>query len=131
MSARRVGECKAVRVIRAFLAALCALALAAVVLVAYGCGGRGPDTDEAAVCRAVQDLVDALNHADAAAAVDAVDRVLATGRHTNNDKLSSRAVALAQVAANNDRQPAPDESGELASVAAACGDVGRPIRGLR
>jgi hypothetical protein len=131
MSARRVGECKAVRVIRALPAVLCAVVLAALALVANGCGHTRPDTDEAAVCRAVQDLVDALNHADAAAAVDAVDRVLATGRHTNNGKLSSRAVALAQVSANNDRQPAPDESGELASVAAACGDVGRPIRGLR
>jgi hypothetical protein len=131
MSARRVGECKAVRVIRALPAVLCAIVLAALSLVAYGCGGRGPDTDEAAVCRAVQDLVDALNHADAAAAVDAVDQVLATGRHTNNGKLSSRAVALAQVSENRDRQPARDESGELASVAAACSDVGRPIRGLQ
>ena len=130
MSARRVGECKAVRVIRALPAVLCAVVLAALALVANGCGHTRPDTDEAAVCRAVQDLVDALNHADAAAAVDAVDRVLATGRHTNNGKLSSRAVALAQVAANSDAQPAQDEGGELASVADACGDVGRPIHGL-
>jgi hypothetical protein len=111
-------------------AVLCALVLAAVALVVDGCGHTRPDTDEAAVCRAVQDLVDALNHADAAGAVDAVDRVLTTARHTNNGKLSSRAVALAQVSANNDRQPVPDESGELAAVAAACGDVGRPIHGL-
>ncbi len=129
MSARRVDECKAVRVIRALPAVLCAVVLAAVAVVA-GCGHTRPDTDEAAVCRAVQDLVDALNHADAAGAVDAVDRVLATGRHTNNAKLSSRAVALAQVAANTDTKPAQDESGELAAVAAACGDVGRPIHGL-
>jgi hypothetical protein len=120
-----------VSVIRALLAVLGAVVLAAVALVANGCGDTGPDTDEAAVCRAVQDLVDALNHADAPAAVAAVDRVLATGRHTNNRKLSSRAVALAQVSGNRDRQPARDESGELAAVADACGDVGRPIRGLR
>ena len=131
MSARRVDECKAVRVIRALSALLCAVVLAAVALVADGCGHTRPDTDEAAVCRAVQDLVDALNHADAAGAVDAVDRVLATGRRTNNAKLKSRAVALAQVSATSDRQPAQDESGELASVAGACGDVGRPIHGLR
>lgn len=110
---------------------LCAVVLAAVALVADGCGHTRPDTDEAAVCRAVQDLVDALNHTDAAGAVDAVDRVLATGRRTNNAKLKSRAVALAQVSATSDRQPAQDESGELASIAAACGDVGRPIHGLR
>ena len=108
-----------------------AIALAAVALVAGGCGDKRPNRDEAAVCRAVQDLVDALNRADAPAAVAAVDRVLATGRHTNNGKLSRRAVALAQVSAKSDSKTLADESEELVSLAGACGDVGRPIRGLR
>jgi hypothetical protein len=108
-----------------------AVALAAVTIVGYGCGDTRPDADEAAVCRAVQDLVDALNRADAPAAVAAVDRVLTTGRHTNNDKLSSRAVALAQVSGQGDSKAVADEGEELVSVAGACGDVGRPIRGLR
>jgi hypothetical protein len=131
MSARRVGECKAVRVIRALLAALCALVLAAVALIAYGCGDSGPDRDEAAVCRAVQDLVDALHRADAPAAVAAFERVGATGRRTNNRTLSSRAVALARASDRAGRQPVKDVNAELMSVAGACGDVGRPIRGLR
>ena len=107
-----------------------AVVLAAVALVAPGCGDSGPDTDEAAVCRAVQDLVDALNDADAPAAVAAVERVRLTGNRTNNEKLSARAVALAQVSDDPDRQPAENVNEELVSVADACGDAGRPIRGL-
>jgi len=108
-----------------------AIALAAAALVSAGCSDTRPDADEAAVCRAVQDLVDALNRADAPAAVAAVDLVLATGRHTNNGKLSRRAVALAQVSGKSNDKAVADEGEELVSVAGACGDVGRPIRGLR
>ncbi len=123
-------ECEAVRVIRAFFAVLGVLVLGAVALVTTGCSHAGPDTDEAAVCRAVQDLVDALNRADAPAAVAAVERVGVTGRHTNNRSLSSRAVALARASDSTGRQPAKDVNAELVSVAGACGDVGRRIRGL-
>jgi hypothetical protein len=136
MSVRRVGECEAVSVIRASLSRLGAVVLGAVVLGAValgaiGCGDASPDTDEAAVCRAVQDLVDALNDADAASAVAAFEQVRVTGRRTNNGTLSARAVALAQVSDDVDEQPAEDVNEELVSVADACGDVGRPIRGLR
>jgi hypothetical protein len=110
-----------------------AIVLGAVVLgvvALAACSDAGPDTDEAAVCRAVQDLVDALNDADAPAAVAAVERVRVTGRRTNNGRLSSRAVALAQVSDKPDREPVADVNEQLVSVADACGDVGQPIRGL-
>jgi hypothetical protein len=123
-------ECDAVRVIRAFFSVLGVLVLGAIVLVTTGCSHAGPDTAEAAVCRAVQDLVDALNRADAPAAVAAVERVGVTGRRTSNSSLSSRAVALARASDNTGRQPAKDVNAELVSVAGACGDVGRRIRGL-
>ena len=71
------------------------------------------------------------NDADAPAAVAAVERVRLTGNRTNNEKLSARAVALAQVSDDPDRQPAENVNEELVSVADACGDAGRPIRGLR
>jgi hypothetical protein len=125
MSVRRVGECEAVRVVRAILSVLCAAGL-----VTTGCSGAGPDTDEAAVCRAVQDLVNALNQADPSAAVAAYERVRVTGSRTNNGTLSARAVALSQVSDDAEQQPVEDVNEELVSVADACGDVGRPIRGL-
>jgi hypothetical protein len=129
-------ECEAVTVIRAFFSMLRVVGLGVVVLgaaalVAAGCSHAGPDTDEAAVCRAVQDLVDALHRADPPAAVAAFDRVGATGRRTNNHTLSSRAVALARASVSAGGQPEKDVNAELVSVAAACGDAGRPIRGLR
>ena len=128
---RRVvsGECEAVGVVRAFHSALGAVVLSAVAFVAIGCSDSA-DADESAVCRAVQDLVDALNDADAPAAVAAVERVSAAGRRTNNGTLSSRAVALAEVSNNGDDQPLENVNEELVSVADTCGDVGRPIRGL-
>jgi hypothetical protein len=131
MSVGGFAECEAVSVIRTSLSRLGAVVLGAIALVAIGCGDPGPDTDEAAVCRAVQDLVDALNDADAAAAVAAFERVRVTGRGTNNGTLSSRAVALAQVSDDVEEQRVEDVNEELVSVADACGDVGRPIRGLR
>ena len=108
---------------------LTAVVLSAVAFLAAGCSDSA-DADESAVCRAVQDLVDALNDADAPAAVAAVERVSAAGRRTNNGTLSSRAVALAEVSNNGDDQPLENVNEELVSVADTCGDVGRPIRGL-
>lgn len=124
------------RVIRAFFSALGVIVLGvivvgAVALVTSACGHTGPDNDEAAVCRAVQDLVDALHRADAATAVAAFERVGATGRRTNNHTLSSRAVALARASDSAAGHPVKDVNAELVSVAGACGDAGRPIRGLQ